>query len=149
MDQLLAQLGTLFVGALPSAILLIFLFIYLRIVLFKPLDKVLAERHAKMGGREVKAAETLRAAEQKMQRYSASLQAARTEIYAGQEELRRRLEAERDAAIAAASERAKADLADVKKQLDQEVSVARVVVAQEASELANQITAKLMPGGAA
>lgn len=148
MDQLLAQLGDLFMGALPSAILLIFLFFYLRAVLFKPLDKILAERHAKMGGRELKAAETLRAAEQKMLEYGASLHAARTEIYASQEELRQRLEAERDAAIKAAAERARADLGEVKRQLNEEVAAARVAVAQEAAQLADSITAKLVPGGA-
>lgn len=149
MDQLLAQLGALFVGALPSAILLILLFLYLRAVLFKPLDRILAERHAKMGGRELRAAETLRSAEQKLLQYNAALQTARSEIYAGQEELRRKLEKERDASIAAASEQAKQQLSGVRQQLDAEVSEARGAVAQEAAQLAQQITGKLIPGGAA
>lgn len=149
MDQLFAQLGTLFVGALPSAILLILLFLYLRAVLFKPLDQILAERHAKMGGREVRAAETLRTAEQKLLQYNAALQAARSEIYASQEQLRRNLEAERDAAISAAAEQAKAQLNVVRQQLDNEVAAARTAVAQEAAQLASQITGKLIPGGAA
>ncbi len=149
MDQLLAQLGAVFLGALPSAILLVFLFLYLRVVLFKPLDRILAERHAKMGGRELKASETLKLAEQKLLEYNASMQAARTEIYTGQEQLRRRLEAERDAAIASATEKAKADFVGVKQQLDAEVASARTEVAREADQLAASVTAKLIPGGAA
>jgi len=149
MDQLLAQLSALFVGALPSAILLILLFLYLRIVLFKPLEKILADRHSKMGGREQRAAEILRTAEQKMQQYSTSLQTARTEIYASQDALRQRLETERDAAITSASGQAKAQLASVKQELEGEMAVARAEVASEAAQLAESITAKLMVGGKA
>ncbi|MCU0226352.1 MAG: ATP synthase F0 subunit B [Bryobacterales bacterium] len=149
MDQLLAQLGALFLGALPSAILLIVLFLYLRVVLFQPLQRILDERHSKMGGRELKAADTLKMAERKLQEYNDSLQAARTEIYSSQEQLRRRLEAERDAAIATTTEQAKAHLATVRRQLDAEVAEARTAVAREATQLAASITDKLIPGGRA
>jgi F-type H+-transporting ATPase subunit b len=146
MEKLLAQLGDLFIGAIPSGVLLILLFFYLRAVLFGPLDKILEERHAKTGGREQKAAEMLRRAEQRMLQYSASLQAAKSEIYAGQDELRRKLEAERDAAVALAAEEAKTEIAAVRNQLDEDVAEARRTVETEAQALANSIADKVLEG---
>jgi F-type H+-transporting ATPase subunit b len=146
MEKLLAQLSDLFIGAIPSAVLLLLLYFYLRAVLFGPLDKILEERHSKIGGREQKAAETLRLAEQRMLQYSASLQAAKSEIYATQDELRRKLEAERDAAIAQASEEAKAEIATVRQQLERDAVEARLFVEKEAHILADSITAKVLEG---
>lgn len=147
MDQLFAQLGALFIGALPSAILLILLVIYLRVVLFSPLEKILAERHSRTGGREQRAAEALRLAEQKLLQYNAALQAAKTEIYAEQDEVRRRLEGERDRAITAATADAKAELGSIRRQLEVDLVAAREVVASEAKLLADAITTKVLAGG--
>ena len=146
MDKLFAQLADLFIGAIPSGVLLLLLYFYLRAVLFGPLDKILEERHAKTGGREQKAAETLRRAEQRMLQYSASLQAAKSEIYASQDELRRKLDAERDLAVAQAAEEAKAEIAAVRKQLDEDVAEARRTVEAEAQALADSIAEKVMQG---
>jgi len=146
MDKLFAQLTELFIGAIPSGVLLLLLYFYLRAVLFGPLDKILEERHAKIGGREQKAAETLRLAEQRMLQYAASLQAAKSEIYARQDELRRKLESERDAAVAQAAEAAKAEIVSVRKQLDEDAVVARRIVETEARNLADAIAAKVLEG---
>lgn len=148
MDEMLGNLGELFVGALPSAILLLFLYFYLRAVLFNPLEKILAERHAKTGGREEQASRTLKLAEQKLAEYAQALHAAKAEIYGGQEELRKSLEAARDQAIADASAKARGEVAAVKERLHLEMEEARKAVAAEAKGLADLIAAKVLAGGA-
>jgi len=147
MDQILGNLGELFVGALPSAILLLLLYFYLRVVLFAPLEKILAERHSKTGGREQQAEKTLKLAETKLHDYAQAIQAAKVDIYAGQEKLRKELEASRDKAIADASASARAHVASLKEQLQREVEVAQQTVETEAKSLAQLITQKVLAGG--
>jgi F-type H+-transporting ATPase subunit b len=149
MDELLGTLGDLFIGALPSAIFLLFLFFYLRAVIFKPLDRILAERHAKTGGREEHANQTLKLAEQKLAEYSQSLHAAKAEIYGSQEALRKELEAARDQAIAEAAEKARQEVAAVKERLHLEMKEARNSVDAQAKGLADLITSKVLSGGVA
>ncbi len=147
MDELLGNLGDLFIGALPSAIFLLFLFFYLRAVLFNPLDKILAERHAKTGGREERATQTLKLAEQKLAEYAQSLHTAKAEIYSNQEELRKGLESARDQAIAQASANARGEVAVVKQHLSVELEESRKSVDVQAKGLADLIASKVLAGG--
>lgn len=144
MDQILEQLGGLFLSSIPSVILLTLLYFFLKTVLFDPLEKILAERYRKTEGREKDALEAVREAERKAAEYAQALHAAKAEIYAQQETLRKNLEAKRDAAIADAAERSDALLAEGRAVVDSEFESARLKVEQEAGGLARLVVDKVL-----
>jgi F-type H+-transporting ATPase subunit b len=144
MDQILEQLGGLFLSSIPSVILLILLYFFLKLVLFDPLEKILAERYRKTEGREKDALEALREAERKAEEYAHALHAAKAEIYSQQEALRKNLEAGRATAIAAAAERTEALLAEGRASVEAEFQTAQATVEQEAGTLARLVADKVL-----
>jgi F-type H+-transporting ATPase subunit b len=149
MDKILEQLGGLFLGSLPSVFLLIVLYFFLKAVLFNPLEKILAERYQKTEGKEKGAAEALHQAEQRADEYAKAIHEAKAEIYAQQELLRKSLEAERDAAVAAAAERTDTLLNEGRAAIETELADSRLVVEREAAELARMIAGKVLAKEAA
>ncbi len=149
MDKLLEQLGSLFLNSLPSVFLLILLFFYLKAIVFGPLEKVLASRYQKTEGKEKDAGEMLRLAEQKAEEYARALQSAKAEIYAQQELLRKNLEAERDAAIAEASERNAILVQQGRAAVDRDYNESREIVRSQAASLAQLVADKVLFRGAA
>lgn len=149
MDKILEQLGGLFLGSLPSVVLLIVLYFFLKTLLFNPLEKILAERYQKTEGKEKGAADALHQAERRAGEYAKAIQDAKAEIYAQQELLRKSLEAERDAAVAAAAERADTLLNEGRASIEKELADSRVVVEREAAELARMIAGKVLTREAA
>ncbi len=144
MDQILEQLRGLFISSIPSVILLILLYFFLKRVLFDPLEKILAERYSITEGRENDAREAIRAAEQKTEEYTRALHAAKAEIYAQQEVLRKELEAEREDAIAAAAERSALLLAEGRKAVAAEAQASEARMLQEAGSLALLVKNKVL-----
>lgn len=144
MDQILEQLGGLFLSSIPSVILLILLYFFLKLVLFDPLEKILVERYRKTEGREKDALEAVREAERKAEEYANALHAAKAEIYSQQEALRRNLEVGRATAIAAAAERSEALLAEGRAIVDAEFKTAQATVEQEAGTLARLVADKVL-----
>ena len=69
MEATLHALGEIFVQALPTFFLVLFLFLYLRALFFKPLEKVLAERNEATAGARKKASEALERANAKAAAY--------------------------------------------------------------------------------
>ena len=144
MEQILEQLRGLFISSLPSVILLILLYLFLKLFLFNALDKILAERYRKTEGREKEALEALKEAERKAEEYAVAIHSAKAEIYAQQETLRKNLEAERDAAVSAATARAEALLAEGRATVNTEFEVAQTTVEQEAATLAKLVADKVL-----
>ena len=149
MDQILDQLGGLFLSSLPSVILLILLYFFLKFTLFNPLEKILAERYRKTEGREKDALAAMREAERKAEEYTNALHAAKAEIYSRQEALRKDLEAKRDAAIAAATVHSEALLAEGRAAVETEFKAAQATVEREAAALARLVDDKALFRGAA
>lgn len=144
MDQILEQLRGLFISSIPSVILLILLYFFLKRVLFDPLEKILAERYSITEGREKDARDAVRAAEQKSEEYARALHAAKAEIYAQQEALRKKLEAEREDAIAAAAERTAVLLAEGRKAVAMEAEASEARMLEEAKSLALLVKSKVL-----
>lgn len=149
MDKILEQLGGLFLSSLPSVVLLIVLYFFLKTVLFNPLEKILAERYQKTEGKEKGAAEALHQAERRADEYAQAIHEAKAEIYAQQETLRKALEAERDAAVAAAAKRTDALLNEGREAVEKELAESRTMVEREAAELARMIAGKVLAKEAA
>src|SRR5262252_9619204 len=89
------QLGQLFLGAVPTVLLILIFYFILKSLFFKPLLAVMAEREARTIGAQ-KAAETAQAAaSEKVNQYKEALRKARAEAYAEQEAARKTLLDER------------------------------------------------------
>ena len=94
MEATLHQLGGILLSALPTFILVIFLHYYLKFMFFKPLEKVLGERHAATEGARALAVESLQRAERKTAEYEAAMRAERAKIYREFEQHHKRLQEE-------------------------------------------------------
>src|SRR3984893_809101 len=99
MQEIVRQLGELFLQAVPTVLIILFFYFILRAIFFKPLLAVMAERDARTVGAQ-KAAEAAQvAASEKVKQYQDALRQARGQVYAEQEAARKKLLDERAAKI--------------------------------------------------
>ncbi len=144
MDAILDELGQLLLEALPTLLLLVILHFYLKWVFYRPLDRVLQQRHDATEGARRAAEESLARAEEKAAEYEASLQAARTELYLEQDAARKRLAQQQSAALAEARKEAEAMVSVAKDELALEAERARQGLRAESEALAEQIAGTLL-----
>src|SRR5947209_11533565 len=99
MQQIVHQLGELFLQAVPTILIVLVFYGIMRALFFKPLLKVMAEREARTAGARQAAAAAEAAAAEKVKKYQESLKQARAQVYAEQEAARKKLLDERAAAL--------------------------------------------------
>jgi F-type H+-transporting ATPase subunit b len=145
------QLGDLFLGAVPTVLIILLFYIILRALFFGPLLKVMAEREARSVGAQKAAVDAQAAAADKIQQYQEALKQARAQVYGEQEAARKKLLDERNALVKAARTKAAAEVDAAKAQIAAEQAAARraveATVAQLSSEIANKILQAPRPGG--
>ncbi|MBA3976485.1 MAG: hypothetical protein C0504_19940 [Candidatus Solibacter sp.] len=144
--QLLKQVGDIIVRAVPAFIVFILLHLYLKKVLFQPLERVLEERRKKTQGAVEASEAIIRAAAGKMDAYEQALNQARAEIYREQEAARRRLAVEQAAAVGRTRAAMGARLDEARAVIEAEASAARASLAGEADRLADQIATAVLVG---
>jgi F-type H+-transporting ATPase subunit b len=144
--EILNQLGELFLAAVPTVLLVFLFYFFLRWSFFTPMQRVLAERHARTEGARRQAEAAHAAAQEKLRTYHEALRRARIEIFAEQEAARRRVLEERQAAVQAARLAAQRDLQAAKKSLAAEVEAARSQLEQSSDQLAHEIAESLLAG---
>ena len=149
MDDTFKALGGIVLTAVPTVLLIIFLHFYLKMVFFRPLAKVLAERDEATLGARRKAEESLAKAEEKARQFEETLRLARNEIYQEQEDQRKRWKADQEAVIAQAATDAKAQVHVAKESLAAEVASARQSLQADSQRLADQIANSIIEGKAA
>src|SRR5271154_1469758 len=103
---LMTQLTGLFLQAIPTIVLVIIFFFFLRSQFFGPLTRTMEERARRTEGARREAEESIAAAQKAREEYEAALRKARGEVYAGQEAERRKALDERAAAIKVARDQA-------------------------------------------
>lgn len=143
---MLQTAGSLLIEALPTFIIVILLHFYLKATLFKPVDRVLSERHAATEGARLNASEALRSAELKVAEYETKLREARGEIYREQETWRKQLIEEQNVSLATAREENMKAIAEAKRNIEAETAAARAVLASQADSLSEQIVATVLKG---
>ena len=144
MDETLRALGGLLLEALPTFLIVLFLFVYLKYVFFRPLDKVLNRRfEATAGAREIAEATFLKA-DKRASEYETALRDARTEIYKEQEEFRRAWRQEHASRLEETRAGAQALLSRERESLAREVEAARDSLRKESEALAAQIAAAIL-----
>ena len=149
MDAILQSLLDLGVKALPTLLLVVFLHFYLRAVFFRPMEKILRERHEKSGGSREHAAEAVRRAEEKTAEYEAALRQARAEVYHEMERNKRVMEAEQSARVAEARRSAESHVSEAKASLDAEYARLSRELGDQAEVLAGRMAEILLRGKAA
>ena len=146
MNKLLQDLGGIVLNALPTAIIVLILAIFVRQLYLKPLQAVLAERNRLTEGARKAADEGLHLADSKIAAYEAALDTARRDIYAGQTDFLQKLHAEQAARAQEAKAKSDATLAELRKSLAAEAAEAREGLAAQsdrlASEIANSVLAR-------
>ena len=143
---MLNDVGAILLRAVPTFLIVIFLFFYLRGMFFRPLEKVLAERRAATDGARKQAKLSIELAEEKVAQYEAQLRAARTEVFAKVEAERKQWADAQVAQIATAREKARAQVLDARVQIAKDAEAARASLGSQAETLAAQITASVLKG---
>jgi F-type H+-transporting ATPase subunit b len=140
MEATLHALGEILVQAIPTFFLVLLLFLYLRSMFFKPLERVLAERSEATEGARKKASEALDHAQAKAAAYEEKIRAARNDLYREQEEVRRKWREDQIAQVAAARQSADAAVKEAKAQITADANQAKATLAGNSQSLADQIT---------
>src|SRR5580698_2953631 len=149
MDATLHALGRIVLYGLPTSFLVILLCIYLKIMYFKPFQRMLAARYEATEGARKAAEESLSRANAKAAEFDAALQKARQEIYSEQEQYLKKLRDQQTAETEAARHAAEARLNQAREQLAAEAATARASLASQADLLASQIADAILSGRAA
>jgi F-type H+-transporting ATPase subunit b len=142
--ELLHQLGQLFLGAVPTIVIVLIFYAFMRWAFFTPIAKVMAEREAKIAGARSEAAAVEAEAKQELDTYHEALRKARGEIYGEQETARQVVLDERAALLKAMRVRTQEDVQVAKKKIAEEVAAARGQIERQTPELADEITRAIL-----
>jgi F-type H+-transporting ATPase subunit b len=144
MAQTLQSLGGIILNALPTVFLLIVLHFYLKVMLFRPLDKMLKQRHDLTEGARKTAEASLAEADRKSSEYEAKLREARAVVYKEQEETRKRWLEDQVAQLAQAQARSEAAVKAARAALAGDAAAAKQELAQSSTVLADQIATAVL-----
>ena len=144
MEQILNALGGLALKAIPTICIFVLLYFYLKAMLFKPLEKVLAERDALTEGAKKAAEAAFAAAERKQKEYEQKFAEAQAEVYRIQEETRRQWLEAQASQVAEARKQMEQTVHGAKEQIATEAAVTRDGLAQSSTQLADEIAAMLL-----
>jgi F-type H+-transporting ATPase subunit b len=152
MQDIVRQLGELFLQAVPTVLIILLFYFILRAIFFKPLLSVMAERDARTVGAERAAELAEAAAVEKAKQYQDALKQARAEVYAEQEAERKKLLDERTERIKTARLAATAEVATAKERVAGEVAAARREIEATVGQLSAEIARRILqspprPGG--
>jgi F-type H+-transporting ATPase subunit b len=140
MDEALKKaLGELLLSAIPTILMFVILYLAYRLLVHKPLMRVLDERHNKTEGAVAKAQADIAAAEAKTAEYEARLREARLSIFKSLEVRRKQLLDARMAAIAEARAKAEMQVKAARAELEKEAVAAKSALQAQAESLAAEI----------
>jgi F-type H+-transporting ATPase subunit b len=145
MQELIQQLGTLLLNAVPTVLLFIVLVVAYQFLIQGPLGATLKERRARTEGAVEDAQKAIALAEERAADYDAKLRQARAEVYKAREQRVKQWVAERDSALDAARKAAGAKVNEAVTALEAEAELARKTIQSSAAELARQVVRAVMP----
>jgi F-type H+-transporting ATPase subunit b len=145
LDLILQQLADLFLRSIPTAVLFLLLVISYRLLVHRPLLKVLAERRERTTGAVARAEAAIRTADARSQEYEAKLRAARAEIFHAREQRMQTLQRERDRVLEEARHASHETVRGAREKLDAEAAEARAALDSRADTLAAEILRVIVP----
>jgi F-type H+-transporting ATPase subunit b len=150
MQEIVHQLGELFLQAVPTVLIILLFYFILRALFFKPLLAVMAERDSRTIGTQKAAEAAQAAAAERVKQYQDALKQARGQVYAEQEAARKKLLDERAAQIKEARSKASGEVTAGKERVAGELAAAsrdvEATVAQLSAEIARRILQAPRPG---
>jgi len=149
MDETLRQLGELLLGAVPTVIMLALLYALYKVIVHKPLARVLAERRSKTEGAVEKSKANIAAADARTSEYEQKLREARAAVFRAQEAKRQAAMQSRTNALNEARNRAQTQVQAAKADIERDRAAAEKSLPAEAATLAQEIVRRvLQPAGA-
>ncbi len=145
MDEIIQQVGTLLLGAIPTTLLFIVLVLCYQFLVQKPLTRTLEERRARTDGAVEDAHKAIAQAEARAADYANKLRQARAEIFKMREQRIKQWGAERDAALDSARKAAGLKVNQAKAELEAEAANARQAIQVSAGDLANRVVRAVLP----
>lgn len=142
--ELLQQIGEFVLQALPTVILVFLFYVFLKANLFRPLEKVMAERSARIEGARKEAETSQAAAQEKARAYQEALKKARADVYAEQDAARRTVLEERAALVRSTRNRANEKIRAAKDTIAKEVTTARAQLEKECHALGEEIARTIL-----
>ena len=142
------QLGELFLGAVPTVLLIVIFYFVMKSLFFKPLLAVMAEREARSVGAQKAAQATENAAAEKLKQYQDALKQARAKLYSEQQAERKKLLDERAAVVKAARAKSAGEVSSAKERVAAELAAARRDMQAAISQLAAEIASRVLQSGA-
>ncbi len=146
MEQTLNALGGILLRGIPTLLLVMFLYFYLKKVFFAPLEKLLETRRAATEGARAAAEASFARADEMAAQYEQAIRQARAEIYSEQEKMRRDWREEQNARMREARAEAGRQVERAREQLDLDVADSRERLAAESEALADRITERILAG---
>jgi len=145
MEEIIQQVGTLLLGAVPTVLLFIVLVLAYQFLIQGPLTKTLKERRARTEGAVEDAHKAIALAEARAAEYADKLRQARAEIYKMREQRVKQWNAERDASLDGVRHSAGQKVNQAKAELEAEAGRARQAIEASAGDLANQVVRAVLP----
>lgn len=145
MPDLVHQLGELFLGAVPVALIVLAFYLVMRSLFFQPLLKVMAERDARTLGAQKSAEAAQAAAAEKIRQYQEALKQARAKVYTEQEAARKKLMEERAAFLKEARAKAAAEVNRAKQGTEKEFVAAKKDLEATVAQLSVEIARRVLP----
>jgi len=118
MEEIIQQVGTLLVGAVPTILLFIVLVLAYQFLVQGPLTSTLKQRRALTEGAIEDAHKAIAQAEARAAEYAAKLRQARGEVYKVREQRVKQWNAERDTSLDAARKASGVKVSQAKAQLE-------------------------------
>jgi F-type H+-transporting ATPase subunit b len=139
MNETLRQLGQLLLSSIPAIIGFLIVWAAYRVIVYKPLQRVLGERQARTEGAIQQAQTEIASAEERTAEYERRVREARAQIFAAQEIRSRRITEQREAALAEARRQADSIIKSARATLEKDVLAAKATLQQNAEILAQKI----------
>ena len=147
--QILQQLGWLFLKSVPTIILFLLFYWFLRANFFKPLERTMAERNSRIIKAREEAAAVQASAKGQIQSYEDALKKARAGVFAEQEKARQAVLGERAKVLQDARNTAQNEVRAQKERIRGEFEAARAQLEGQSAELAGRIADVILEGPAA
>ncbi|MGH9687451.1 MAG: ATP synthase F0 subunit B [Candidatus Acidiferrales bacterium] len=141
---ILHQLAILFLDAVPTVILFLLFYAFMRWAFFVPLQKTMAERAARIEGARSEAAAVEAEARHELDTYHEALRRARVEIYGQQEAARQAALESRAKLLKAIRARAEEEVSNAKMRIADEFNAALAEVEAQTPGLAKEIVRTIL-----
>lgn len=145
MEEILQQVGTLLLGAVPTALIFIVLVLAYQFLVQGPLTATLRERRARTEGAVEDAHRAIAKAEARAAEYANKLRQARADIFKIREQRIKQWSTERDAALQSARDAAGVRVGQAKNEIESEAASARQSIEALSGELASRVVRAVLP----